>query len=168
MDLCIENAIDRLWKAIATHDVLGVAVATKYIQELGCVNAKSKYGNTALAYACQHSDPVYAEILLNAGADIDAVSDNLWTPLMAAAYVGRLEVIKLLIKHGANVNTKCHRGWTPLMYAVWHSHKDIAELLITHGANVLDTNRGGQTAYDIAYVVGDANILELLSPTISN
>jgi len=53
------------------------------------------------------------EILLEAGADIDAKDfDNGWTALMQATYYGQAHIAKYLIRRGANVNLRAKNGVT--------------------------------------------------------
>jgi ankyrin repeat protein len=64
-----------------------------------------------------------ARLLLDLGADINAVDDNGETALHGAAYQSRPKVVQLLAERGADVrvwNNKNKWGWTPLMIAQGH------------------------------------------------
>jgi len=56
-------------------------------------------------------------VLLNAGADINAVNEADFTALHGAAYRGLNEVIKILVDRGANINARDYRGRTPYRLA---------------------------------------------------
>ncbi|QDT00716.1 ankyrin repeat domain-containing protein [Adhaeretor mobilis] len=59
-------------------------------------------------------------LLLQRGADINAVANNGSTAMHGAAYKSYTKLIKFLVDNGANVhvwNRKNKRGWTPLMIA---------------------------------------------------
>ena len=67
------------------------------------------------------------ELLLNAGADPNAVLRGEETPLMIAARTGRLEPVKALLNRGAHVNAKERRGQTALMWASAEGHAEVVE-----------------------------------------
>jgi ankyrin repeat protein len=56
-------------------------------------------------------------VLLDAGADINAVNEADFTALHGAAYRGLNEVIKILVDRGANMNARDFRGRTPYRLA---------------------------------------------------
>lgn len=63
------------------------------------------------------------ELLLEHGADIDAVDDNGETAMHGAAYKSFPQVVRLLAARGADIevwNRKNQLGWTPLMIAEGH------------------------------------------------
>ena len=63
------------------------------------------------------------QLLLELGADINAVDDEGKTAMHGAAYKSWTKVVQLLFDRGADVqvwNQKNERGWTPLMIAQGH------------------------------------------------
>ena len=97
------------------------------------VNAKSERGATPLHRAATFGHKEIAELLIDKGADVNAVGGLLgWTPLHSAANGGHKEVAELLITKGADVNANI-RGWTPLHEAVDEGHTETADLLRKHG-----------------------------------
>jgi ankyrin repeat protein len=56
-------------------------------------------------------------VLLDAGADINAVNEADFTALHGAAYRGLNEVIAILVERGANINARDYRGRTPYRIA---------------------------------------------------
>ena len=82
------------------------------------------------------------EILLEAGADINAVNEADFTPLHGAAFRGLNEVIEYLVTEGADINARDFRGRTPFRIAEgakqsfqFQSWPQTAELLKQLGAN---------------------------------
>src|SRR5207244_5324984 len=57
------------------------------------------------------------KLLLDAGADVNAVNEADFTALHGAAYRGLNEVIQILVEHGANINARDYRGRTPYRIA---------------------------------------------------
>jgi uncharacterized protein len=64
-----------------------------------------------------------ARLLLERGADIDAVDNNKETAMHGAAYQSRWKLVQLFADRGADINVwnqKNKWGWTPLMIAQGH------------------------------------------------
>ena len=93
------------------------------------VNAKNKWGETALMLAAQHGRAEAVKILIEAKADMNAKSESGYTALMLAAMNGRTEAVKALIEAKADVSAKDKGGHTALMFAAEHSHIGIVDLL---------------------------------------
>ena len=81
-----------------------------------------------------------AQLLIDHGADIDAVGGHEntvgSTPLDAAAWAGRVGMVKLLLANGADPEKGGHEGvdYNPVSTAVSHGRKEIFKLLIEAGA----------------------------------
>lgn len=67
------------------------------------------------------------------------------TPLMYAAKVGNLEIIKYLLDKGANINSQDDYGYTALHYAVEDNKLDAVKLLIEKKANINLVDKDGNT-----------------------
>ena len=70
---------------------------------------------------------------LAAGTEVNAKTEDGWTPLHSAAMNGYKEIAELLIAKGADVNAKNKRGDTSLNWAISRKHTEIADLLRKHG-----------------------------------
>ena len=95
-------------------------------------------GNTPLHIACQSGQFAIADVLIEAGADIDATNKRGMTPIRSAIYSMKIEIAKLLLDRGAKTDdthpmlgslvsqafaTTCQRGGDPAL----------VEMLIAHG-----------------------------------
>ena len=69
-------------------------------------------GQTALHFA---ASLYIAEILLNAGANVDARALEEVTPLRIAAQEGKDDVVAVLLAAGADIDSVDHQGATPPM-----------------------------------------------------
>ena len=66
-----------------------------------------------------------AELLIEAGADVNQQNDYSETPMYRAARALQNEAVDLLVKSGADVNTPDNRGMTPLMIAAMMSSRQL-------------------------------------------
>jgi ankyrin repeat protein len=84
------------------------------------------------------------------------------TPLMVAAKIGDLELVKLLLSRGADINAATHNGGTPLMFSAIPGNPDIVRLLIEHGADVNAVAHFNWTALMVASAKGHDSVIRLL------
>jgi uncharacterized protein len=75
-------------------------------------------GMTSLHYAARHNHVDVAELLLKAGADVNAREANDITPLLMAISNNNMDVANYLLTHGGNVNVQDWYGRSPLWEAV--------------------------------------------------
>ncbi|XP_077999520.1 ankyrin repeat domain-containing protein 17-like isoform X2 [Glandiceps talaboti] len=97
---------------------------------------------TALTLACCGGFLEVADILLQAGADIE---QGCSTPLMEASQEGHLELVKFLLDKGANVHAETSTGDTALTLSCENGHTDVADVLMAAGAELEHESEGGRT-----------------------
>ena len=102
------------------------------------------------------------ELILKAGANINAKDADGMTALMHAANFARDKVTKLLLKHGADVNAKDKSGNTALMFAADHQEDDVVRLLLEYGADVNAKDKSGNTALMFAADHQEDDVARLL------
>jgi ankyrin repeat protein len=121
------------------------------------------YNTTLLMDAAQRGRGDLVELLLNAGAEINARSHSGSTALMIAAEYGRKDMVELLLNAGADVHAKKNNGIMALMVAAAvRNEKGIVELLLDRGADVHAKDKDGSTALILAACSGRKETLELL------
>jgi uncharacterized protein len=108
-------------------------------EDTDAARAWSQDGFTALHYAAYFDGPDAAGVLIDHGADIEAVSTNEEfapeaRPLHSAVAAARGDVVEVLLHAGADPNARQHGGFTPLMAAEQTGNLELAEVLIRHGA----------------------------------
>ncbi|BAH39355.1 MAG TPA: ankyrin repeat domain-containing protein [Gemmatimonas aurantiaca] len=112
------------------------------------VNASQPDGMSALHWAAQRGDLNAAQMLVYAGARVDAVTRNgNYTPLHLAARGGRASVIKVLLQNGASTTASTTSGGaTALHFAAGHGDSASVAALLDKGA-VVDVREAawGQT-----------------------
>ena len=112
----------------------GNADIVKILLSLG-INVNEKgIGFTLLHVACEEGNLPIAEILLQNGADIDAIDVVLkWTPLDIAVWMENTSIAKLLLKNGCKINVRNHEGRTALELALKVGYLDGVKLLAFNG-----------------------------------
>ena len=123
------------------------------------VQDKDSYrGQTALMWAVAEKHPEIVNLLVKAGADVNACSDGGFTPLLFAAQQGDLESAKTLIGAGANVNQAAPEEGSPLVLAAHSGHEELAILLLDKGADPNAKDRYGITALHYCMTMGMARL----------
>jgi ankyrin repeat protein len=122
-------------------------------------------GISVLTYAIVGSRPDVVKLLIDAGADVNAVDRSIYKrPLAYAVRVqdpeDRYRIVKMLIDAGANVNAG--NGETPLVSAVSQKDVRLVELLISSGADVNLHDNEAESAYSYAAALGDNRLKQML------
>lgn len=73
---------------------------------------------------------------LNKKVNLSLINEEEKTPLLCAAEIGALEIVRLLIDHGAALEAKAKDKRTPLMLAISNAHPAVAAYLLQKGADV--------------------------------
>ena len=117
-------------KAAKSGDVATIKTLLKSDPSL--IDARDTDGSTPLHCATWKGHEKVAELLLKAGANVNAVNENEhWgtTPLHAAAHANQAKIAQLLLDHGANVKAEDREGRTPMAHTNFHKAKAVAKLL---------------------------------------
>ncbi len=125
------------------------------------VNDASPDGSTPLLNAAVFGDVETVKLLLDKGADVNAMTD--WgTPLYMATLNEKTEVVKLLLEHGADPNIPKRTGSTPLHAAIGRGNRSIVILLLAAGADPNAVASGGLTPLHICAIKGREEYCEVL------
>jgi ankyrin repeat protein len=94
------------------------------------------------------------DLLIGYGADVNVRARSGMTPLMLAADLGRVELVRELIAAGADVNAAQKNGSTALHLAATSDQPAVATLLLDAGANSAARDNAGDTALAVARADG--------------
>src|SRR5215467_6389382 len=135
---------------VFSKDPLGM---TPYedVEELLPAKGSDVNGATALHYAAYKDRNDVVQLLLAAGANVNAKDRFSCTPLHYAVRWGRNKAVaESLLGRKAKVNTKDICGETPLHWVAVFWHKDVAELLLANKADVNAKTKNGDTPLHLA------------------
>lgn len=116
----------------------------------GNFNDGSRQSNDSIWNA---SSMEQAKLLLEHGADLNAITPEGANALHLAAAAGRIELSRFLISKGIAIDAKSKAGTTPLFGAVVSGSKDLVGDLISKGADVNTVGSEGQTPLDLAIIL---------------
>lgn len=142
---------DRLWEAARKGD----AAAVKMLLDKGAdVNAKFRYGATALSYASDKGHLEVVKILLERGADVN-VRDSFYktTPIMWAVSKGYTAIVQALLDKGAEGVDEV------LITAARGGNAEIVRAVLTKGSAKPETLT---TALAVSMSNGKPEITEML------
>jgi hypothetical protein len=99
-------------------------------------NAQDHRQHTPLHLACIVTDSLrYIRPLVLNGADVNAMTDYDYSPLIIAAYKNHDVTVRYLLDKGANMNTHGQYGKTALIFAIEYNAHDVLRLLLESGAD---------------------------------
>ena len=105
------------------------------------IDAKDRYGQTALMNAAHAGNVELVRLLVERGADLDVTAKYNLSALMLALIGRHTEVARLLIEAGADVTlrgSRAFQGRTALSLAQDGGFDEIVELLNGRGTNLQD------------------------------
>ena len=100
------------------------------------VNATEPDGTTALHWAVHGDDREAVDVLIRAGANVNAVNRYGVAPISLATLNGSAPILESLLEAGANANAALEGGETALMTAGRTGKIDAIKVLLAHGADV--------------------------------
>ncbi|XP_077442890.1 ankyrin repeat and SOCS box protein 2-like isoform X2 [Stigmatopora argus] len=128
----------------------------------GTVNERGDRGETPLLVAVSGEHAGCASLLLEKGADPDAVDRDRETPLYKACERDNAALVALLLNHGAAVDPKCFQGWTALHEAACRDNVEICQMLLKAGGKHSPRDNHGITPLFTAAQGGRLASLRLL------
>ena len=128
------------------------------------VNAAQGDGMTAIHWAAEHDAVEMTEVLVFAGANLEATTRlGGFTPLLVASRTGSAAVVDKLLDAGAPIEAATSTGETALHLAAAAGSAETASVLVSHGANLdaVELTKG-QTPLMFAAAYGRVDVVEVL------
>ena len=124
------------------------------------VDAVAADGFRPLQLAAFFGQVAAARLLVQRGADVDAVAGNdAGLRALHSAVAGRhFEVVELLLAAGADPGPRQQGGFTPLMAAALHGDAPVAAALLAAGADPTARSDDGRDAADLAEQGGHSGL----------
>ena len=160
--LCVAGAVaqepsDRFYQAIRNNDLATLRTLVKTSD----VNIKDQHESTPLMYAAAYGSLDAMQLLLDAGATVNAKNAFDVTPLLWCA--SDLAKVRLLVEKGADVSARSKQGRTPVLIAAAEDgNSETVKLLIQKGADVSARTLGQNTALIEAAQANNTETVRLL------
>ncbi|XP_077482055.1 ankyrin repeat and SOCS box protein 3 [Stigmatopora argus] len=108
------------------------------------LEAGDDYQITPLSLAAQYGRNECLDVLVKAGANVNAQACDLASPLFLASQEGHLACVESLLEHGANPNLICSEDWPhlPIHAAAQFGHFDILKRLVAVTERMCDRGEG--------------------------
>ena len=116
--------VTSLMSSVSEGDLEGVKFFSKSNSKT--INQRNLGGATALHIACRTKNLRIAQVLIDAGADVNIADVEGWTPLMRASLAKDYNIVSLLLSSGAKVNVLNAFKESAIIHA---SSSDCAECL---------------------------------------
>lgn len=168
INLLIEHGLDINKKKdgetfLFTSSYNGRHKVSKKLIELGIdIHATATGGTTALHLACNDGKTEIVRLLLDAGANPDAMDSNNFFPLL---FSNEEEIVKMLIEHKANINLVGYDGYTALMDS---RNLDCVKLLVAAGADLNAKNKLGISVLENFIAQGEGEMASFLIESGAN
>src|SRR5688572_6340094 len=129
--------------AADTNLLLVEAARTRNLQKVRAllaeqvdVNARGSDGGTALLWTVHWDDLDTADLLIRAGADVNAANEYRVAPLSVACTNGNSALVARLVEAGAQPNAANAAGETPVMTCARTGSVDALKALLARGGDV--------------------------------
>ena len=162
--VCVTNNNDATCLMLASHS--GHTETVRFLAGLKDVDVNQvheKDGFTALHCAGQQGRGDVVEVLIDAGADIEAKNDVGRSPLLFASSSGHLDIVKMLVKAGAGVCVTDNEGDTCLIFATYFGHTETVRYLV--GLKDVDVNHADNNGFAPLFVAvqeGHGDVVQVL------
>jgi ankyrin repeat protein len=119
------------------------------VEEGADVNFVNSEGEPLLTYFIKYKPVEYTKFIINSGAKVNLVDENMWTPLIWSAVNGQKEIVRELLIEGADNFYRDFQG----NYAIYYTFdKDIISLLLEDGYDMDAKNKDDEKVMGEVYL----------------
>ena len=151
---------DPLVKAAFKNDLDGVKQLVFVSADINAIDSQANAN--AMDYAVEHGNREMVQVLLSAGADVNARNRDARTSLMYLGDHASTDLVRDLLSAGGDVNARDDYGETPLMKAAASLSFPVLKELIDAGARIDAKDNHGGTVLMSAAENEDVRMLRLL------
>jgi ankyrin repeat protein len=147
------DKVKLLWKAAGENDVTTIQ---KLIQQGVNIEANDTNQRTALMIATHRQNNEAAKVLIDAGANVNALDDMHDSPFLYAGASGYTQIVRYCLQHGADFTVFNRYNGTALIPACERGHVEtVKEILKRKDFPIDHVNRLGWTALLEAIILSD-------------
>lgn len=153
------------WTLVMSAAYKGRTEVLKYLlAHKGNPNAELPSGYTSLMQACRWGYVDAAKMLIDAGADVNRVSDRTGSALHITISEGKgnMEIVRALLAKRARLDARDKRGRTPIILAAEHGLTEVMTVLLDAKADVNAQDERGLSGLDYAAMHGEEAPVRLL------
>ena len=116
------------------------------------IEARNAEQETLLMFACKVESPRCVTWLLDAGAKVDAVTDQGEQPIHLATRARVLDCVRILVARGANINATTSSRKSPLYISLdrYSGSERMAELIVELGGTEIAADTSGRNTLGMA------------------
>lgn len=140
----------------------GLVGVVELLLEKGADVSESMRSQAPILSAAFFGHSRVLQLLIDNGADVDAIKSDGQTVLHTAAEFGYEKAVQLLLEVGADVDKQNGAGLTALYWATLGGHLTVVRLLILYGADLERKYSNAESALHIAASQGHESIVLLL------
>ncbi|KAJ5088075.1 hypothetical protein N7456_011691 [Penicillium angulare] len=123
------------------------------------INHKDQLGFTPVHAAINKGAIELLQELINAGAELKYVADDIGSPLHCAVKKRSLLMVEMLLKAGMDVDVRDANNRTPLLDAMDTGRSDLVSILFESGADPFVMDKNGSSPFHMALSWPNASIL---------
>ena len=143
--------------------VNGKLQAVKYLLKQGAdPSIQDNNGWNTFHHASQGGNPEVIELMPHHVPSIDSITKLGVTPLMVAAYNGKLQAVKYLLKQGADPSLQDNKGWNVLHHSSWGGNVAIMEKILSYRVDIESKTKLGLTPLVIVQMNGNSKAVAYL------
>ena len=151
LDVAISSGYEDVVSDLLKLEIQDAAVREEYLSKAFCA-----------AIIRGHSKRDMALLLLQAGANVNAIIRDGRTPLIRSIECSEVSIARLLVRYGARADIPDANGDLPLTLAAWKGYHLLVRDLVRSGKAPDVKNSSGATALCIAAARGHKDVIQVL------